>query len=147
MKYSLTEQDVVLIKMAIEQTMAQLPSNTVVYKAYATLGKLFKVDQPTKTIKSTEKITKSTERKRISDKSIIKKYNIICLDANLRFRNIDEAVRYINEVRPYNGSADKLKERYLTDCLMGRHKTAYQLHWRLEMHSTGDKYYYKDDKS
>ena len=137
MKYSLTEQDVVLIKMAIEQTMEQLPSNTVVFKAYATLGKLFNVDQPTKT-------TKSTEIKCISNKSIIKKYNIKCIDANLLFRDIYEAVRYINEVRPYNGSADKLKERYLTDCLMGKYKTAYQLHWRLEMHSTGDKYYYKD---
>ena len=134
MRYSLTAQDVVLIKMAIEQTMEQLPSNTVVFKAYATLGKLFNVDQPTKT----------TEIEYVSNKSIIKKYNIKCIDANLLFRDINEAVRYINEVRPYNGSADKLKERYLTDCLMGKYKTAYQLHWRLEMHSTGDEYYYKD---
>ena len=134
MRYSLTEQDVILIKMAIEQTMEQLPSNTVVYKAYATLGKLFKVDQP----------TKSTEIEYVSDKSIIKKYNIKCIDDNLLFRDIDEAVRYINEVRPYNGSADKLKERYLTDCLMGKYKTAYQLHWRFEMHNTGEEYYYKD---
>lgn len=137
MRYSLTEQDVVLIKMAIEQTMEQLPSNTVVYKEYAILGKLFKVDQP----------TKSTEIEYVSDKSIIKKYNIKCIDNNLLFRDIDEAVRYINEIRPYNGSADKLKKRYITDCLMGKYKTAYQLHWRLEMPSTGDEYYYKDDKS
>ena len=134
MRYSLTEQDVVLIKMAIEQTMEQLPSNTVVYKAYATLGKLFKVDQP----------TKSTEIEYVSDKSIIKKYNIKCIDNNLLFRDIDEAVRYINEIRPYNGSADTLKKRYITDCLMGKYKTAYQLHWRLEMHNTGEEYYYKD---
>lgn len=134
MRYSLTEQDVVLIKMAIEQTMEQLPSDTVVYKAYATLGKLFKVDQP----------TKSTEIEYISDKSVIKQYNIKCIDDNLLFRDIDEAVRYINEIRPYNGSADTLKKRYLTDCLMGKYKTAYQLHWRLEKHYTGQEYYYKD---
>lgn len=138
----LNEHELYLLEMAVDQTLYMLKPNTETYKEYEKLDK---------------QIAETRYRQQVADQKKLKRERfemataefegkaIRCVDDNVLFRNIDEAVRYSIETRGNCGSAGNRK-RGIQDCLLGKYKTAYSKHWKLETGSTGSTdFYYKEE--
>ena len=135
----LTEHEIFMIERAIDQSMYLLPPNSNTYKEYEKLDKqMFKL-RCSNTSPNQVEISEREDK----DLSIIKRFEIECVEKGVVLRDLNEAVNFCREIRPNNLSTNGVFQYYIVECLLGRNTTAYHLHWKLVKKSDHNNYYYK----